>query len=98
MSAGCCRFSCPACVDPGAATAPLSGATFIEKARHWTVRYDLPADPAAGRRFVSTRELSVLAPSLERALELVKAQFPNATVWGIQHIHERAFIVAGECK
>lgn len=71
---------------------------FIEGARFWTVRYDLPADPTAGRRFVSTREVTVVASTAERVMELVKSRFPDARVWGVQHIGERGIIVASECQ
>lgn len=64
----------------------------------WSVRVDIPKNVTTlgepCRPYRHHMNLIVYAPTLERALAVVRADCPEATVWAINHANANAIILS----
>ena len=56
----------------------------------WSVRIDIQDGARAFQRHLNVH---VLAPTIERALELTRAAYPDSKVWAINHATGRDSVV-----
>lgn len=69
----------------------------IDNCNAFAVRVTFPAGSVAKdgkpRRWAHNDTVTVVAESIDRALAMVHAEWPSATVWGANHIGSRTILM-----
>lgn len=60
----------------------------------WSVRIDVEVQyQGSGRPYRKHINVIVYAPTIERALAVVRSDYPDSTVWAANHAHKDAVIL-----
>jgi hypothetical protein len=66
----------------------------LDMQNQWIARIDVTAQWKDGRTYTKHMNVVVFAPTLERAAAVIRADFPDAPIWAINHGHRDAVILA----